>query len=142
MVASLLFVTDLPRTSMSITERRRTAVATGGAIGAVLRGVAGEIAAASGSNLLWATFFVNVAGSLLLGFLIAWHTGRSRSSPLVIPFAGVGILGAFTTFSLFSAEVFELFRTGDVWLAVVYPIGTIASGFAAALIGIRTGGSR
>lgn len=85
---------------------------------------------------------VNVTGSLFLGFLIAWHTGQSRSSPLVIPFVGVGILGAFTTFSLFSVEVFEMLRTGDLWLAVVYPIGMIGLGFAAALVGIRTGGSR
>ena len=142
MVASLLSVTDLPRTSMSITGRRRFAVAAGGAIGAVLRGVTGEIVVARGFDPLWATLVVNVTGSLLLGFLIAWHTGQSRSSPLVIPFAGIGILGAFTTFSLFSAEVFELVRTGDLWLAVVYPIGMIGFGFAAALIGIRTGGPR
>ncbi|MEA2022754.1 MAG: CrcB family protein [Actinomycetota bacterium] len=135
-------MTDLPRTSLSMTGRRRIAVAAGGAIGAVLRGVTGEIVVAGGFDPLWATFFVNVTGSLFLGFLIAWHTGQSRSSPLVIPFAGVGILGAFTTFSLFSAEVFELLRTGDPWLGVVYPIGMIGAGFVAALIGIRIGGPR
>ena len=142
MVASLLSVTDRPRISRSITGRRRAAVATGGAIGAVLRGLTGEIVVMGGFDALWATFFVNVTGSLFLGFLIAWHTGQSRSSPLVIPFAGIGILGAFTTFSLFSAEVFELLRDGDIWLAVVYPIAMVGVGFAAALIGIRTGGSR
>ena len=141
MVASLVSVTDLPRTSLSITGRRRIAVAAGGAIGAVLRGVTGEIVA-GGFDPLWATFLVNVTGSVFLGFLIAWHTGQSRSSPLVIPFAGIGILGAFTTFSLFSAEVFELLRAGDLWLGVAYPIGMIGAGFAAALIGIRVGGSR
>ena len=127
---------------MSITGRRRAAVAAGGAIGAILRGVTGEIVVKSGFDPLWATLLVNVSGSLLLGLLIAWHTGQSRSSPLVIPFAGIGILGAFTTFSLFSAEVFELLRTGDLWLAVTYAIGMIGLGFAAALIGIRVGGSR
>ncbi len=127
---------------MSITGRRRAAVAAGGAIGAILRGVTGEIIVMSGFDPLWATLLVNVTGSLVLGFLVAWHTGQSRSSPLVIPFAGVGILGAFTTFSLFSVEVFELFRTGDLWLAVMYPVGMIGFGFAAALIGIRVGGSR
>ena len=142
MVPSLLSVTDLPRNPISITGRRRAAVAAGGAIGAILRGVTGEIVLMSGFDPLWATILVNVTGSLLLGLLIAWHTGQSRSSPLVIPFAGVGILGAFTTFSLFSVEVFELFRTGDLWLAVVYPIGMIGLGFVAALFGIRVGGSR
>ena len=127
---------------MSVTGRRRTAVAVGGAIGAVARGLVGEIVVASGFDPLWATVFVNVTGSLFLGFLVAWHTGRSRSSPLAIPFAGVGILGAFTTFSLFSAEVFELLRTGDLWLGFAYSVAMIGTGFAAALIGIRIGGSR
>ena len=142
MVPSLLSVTDLPHAPMSIASRRRAAVAAGGAIGSLLRGVTGEIVVRGGFDPLWATIVVNVIGSLILGFLIAWHTGQSRSSPLVIPFAGIGILGAFTTFSLFSAEVFELFRMGDLWLAVVYPIGMIGLGLAAALIGIRTGGRR
>ena len=142
MVPSLLFVTDLPRSPISIAGRRRAAVAVGGAIGALLRGATGEIVVLSGFDPLWAMLIVNVTGSLFLGFLIAWHTGQSRSSPLVIPFVGVGILGAFTTFSLFSVEVFEMLRTGDLWLAVVYPIGMIGLGFAAALVGIRTGGSR
>jgi len=141
-VPSLLSVTDLPRNPISITGRRRAAVAAGGAIGAILRGVVGEIVVMGGFDPLWATLLVNVTGSLLLGLLIAWHTGQSRSSPLVIPFAGIGILGAFTTFSLFSVEVFELFRTGDLWLAVAYPIGMIGLGFMAAMVGIRAGGSR
>ena len=138
----MLSVTDLPRNPISMTDRRRAAVAAGGAIGALLRGATVEIVAASGFDPLLATILVNVTGSLVLGLLIAWHTGQSRSSPLVIPFAGVGILGAFTTFSLFSVEVFELFRTGDLWLGVVYPIGMIGLGFVAALVGIRVGGSR
>lgn len=114
----------------------------GGAIGAVLRGLIGEAVVTIGLDPLWATFLVNVTGSLFLGLLIARHTGQSRSSPLVIPFVGVGILGAFTTFSLFSAEVFELIRIGDLWLAIVYPIAMIGTGFTVALVGIRIGGSR
>lgn len=114
----------------------------GGAIGAVLRGAVGEVVAATRFGDLWATLLINVTGSLLLGFLVARHTGRSRSSPLTIPFAGIGILGAFTTFSLFSTEVFELLGNGDPLLAIVYPIGAVGLGFVAALIGIRAGGPR
>jgi len=141
-VPSLLSVTDQPRAQISVAGRRRSAVAAGGAIGVILRAVIGEIVVASGFDPLWATLFVNVTGSLFLGLLIAWHTGQSRSSPLVIPLVGIGILGAFTTFSLFSVEVFELFRTGDLWLAVMYPVAMIGLGFAAALTGIRLGGRR
>ncbi len=62
--------------------------------------------------------------------------------PVALVYFVVGVLGAFTTFSLFSVEVFEMLRTGDIWLAVVYPIGMIGLGFGAALVGIRMGGSR
>jgi protein CrcB len=107
-VLSLLSVTDLLRPPISFTSRRRAAVAAGGAIGALLRGATGEIVAATRFDLLWATLLVNVTGSLFLGFLIARHTGQSRPSPLVVPFVGVGILGAFTTFSLFRIRTVQV----------------------------------
>jgi CrcB protein len=126
---------------MSLANRRRAAVAAGGAIGAVGRALVIDLVDQSALDPLWATLFVNVAGSLLLGFVVGWHTNKARSSPYVIPFAGIGILGAFTTFSLFSTEVFALLRTGDAVTALVYVAGSIVAGFMAALIGIRIGRS-
>lgn len=125
-----------------MSSRRRLAVAVGGALGATARWAVSEMAGAAGFDLLWATFVVNTMGSLMLGFVVAYHTGSSRSSPLMIPFVGVGILGAFTTFSLFSVEVLELLREGSLGLALVYPIGTILVGAAAAFFGVRAGAKR
>lgn len=135
-------MTDRLNSSTSITGRRRFAVAAGGAVGAIGRGLVADIVGRIDVDVLWATFFVNIVGSLVLGYVVARHAGRSRSSPFVIPFVGVGILGAFTTFSLFSAEIFELARDGDWLLAVAYPLGSIVTGFVAALLGVRFGGSR
>ncbi len=135
-------MTDRLTLSTSITGRRRVAVAAGGAVGTVGRALVIELGDAAHLNLLWATFTVNVVGSLLLGYLVARHAGRARSSPYLIAFAGVGVLGAFTTFSLFSTEVFELIRSGDWLVAVVYAGGSVAVGFVAALAGVRFGGSR
>ena len=142
MVASPLSVTDRLNLSTSITGRRRFAVAAGGAIGAVGRALVTDIVERTTSDVLWATFIVNIVGSFILGYVVARHAGRSRSSPFLIPFVGVGVLGAFTTFSLFSAEVFELARAGDWILAIAYPLVSIGAGFVAALLGIRFGGSR
>ncbi|MEN8235191.1 MAG: CrcB family protein [Actinomycetota bacterium] len=128
--------------STSLISRRRLAVAAGGALGAVGRWTVTETIGAAGIDLLWATFAVNTLGSLFLGFVVAYHTGRSRSSPLMIPFVAVGILGAFTTFSLLSAEVMELLRAGSWGLALAYPLGTIIVGFGAALLGVRFGAAR
>ena len=135
-------MTDRLSLSTSITGRRRFAVAAGGAVGAIGRALVIDIVDVVELDVLWSTFFVNVLGSLVLGFVVALHAGRSHSSPFLIPLVGVGILGAFTTFSLFSTEVFELIRAGNWLLAAAYPAGSIAAGFLAALIGIRFGGSR
>ena len=135
-------MTDRLSLSTSITGRRRFAVAAGGAVGALGRAAVIDVVDAAQLNLLWATFAVNVVGSFVLGYVVARHGGRSRSSPLLIPFVGVGILGAFTTFSLFSTEVFELARSGDWLVAISYPVGSIAAGFVAALLGVRFGGSK
>ena len=142
MVASPLSVTDRLNLSSSITGRRRFAVAAGGAVGAVGRALVADIVGRTDFDVLWATFMVNIVGSLILGYVVARHAGRSRSSPFLIPFVGVGILGAFTTFSLFSAEVFELARTGEWILALAYPVASIGAGFTAALLGVRFGGSK
>jgi CrcB protein len=135
-------VTDRPNLSTSITGRRRFAVAAGGALGAVGRALVTDIVGGSDFDILWATFVVNIVGSIVLGYVVTRHSGRSRSSPFLIPFVGVGVLGAFTTFSLFSAEVFELARAGDWVWAVAYPLLSISAGFVAALLGIRFGGSK
>ena len=142
MVASPLSVTDRLNLSTSITGRRRFAVAAGGALGAVGRALVADIVGRTDSDVLWATFIVNIVGSFILGYVVARHAGRSRSSPFLIPFVGVGVLGAFTTFSLLSAEVFELVRAGDWILAIGYPLVSIGAGFVAALLGIRFGGSK
>ena len=135
-------MTDRLSLSTSITGRRRFAVAAGGTVGALGRAIVIDVVDAAQLNLLWATLAVNVVGSFVLGYVVARHGGRSRSSPLLIPFVGVGILGAFTTFSLFSVEVFELARAGDWLVAIGYPVGSIAAGFIAALLGVRFGGSK
>jgi len=132
---------SLSSSSISLANRRRAAVAAGGALGAVSRAFVIEIVERSGFDPLWATLTVNLVGSLLLGFLVGWHSGRARSSSYLIPFVGIGMFGAFTTFSLFSTEVFGLLRSGDWLTALVYAGGSIGLGFVFAFVGIRVGRS-
>ena len=57
------------------------------------------------------SLLVNVLGCLLAGFLFPF-LGRSPS--LLVPFLFLGFLGALTTFSSFSLELFMAFQKGDL----------------------------
>jgi len=130
---------EMSHSSMSPANRRRAAVAAGGAIGAIGRALVIEVVGRAGLSTLWGTLTVNLVGALLLGFLVGWHAGRARSSPYLVPFVGIGMFGAFTTFSLFSTEVFGLLRDGDGLLAFGYVTVSLFFGLFLALAGIRLG---
>ncbi|MEM1391188.1 MAG: CrcB family protein [Pseudomonadota bacterium] len=92
-------------------------VAFGGALGASLRYGAG-FAFGSGAQ---ATLFVNVFGSLALGALMGWFTTRSfDGESAVMLFMGVGVLGAFTTFSAFSRETVHFLLQGEMLRGALY----------------------
>ncbi len=124
---------------MSIESRRRVAVGLGAAIGTLLRAGLGNAVVAIGYAVLWSTLLANVAGTLLLGILLGWRLRRSAPSTFTIPFAGIGLLGSFTTFSLFAVETGALLRDGRVGLAACYSIGSVVAGLVAALVGERIG---
>lgn len=110
-------------------------VAAGGALGAVLRfGLSGWVQQVSGGVFPWGTLAVNVLGSLLLGFAVAWLETAATTAE-VRQFATVGLLGAFTTFSTFSYEAVALLRDGDPWSAGAYVAGSVLAGLAAVILG-------
>ena len=84
----------------------------------------------------WATLAINVAGSLLIGFLsglLARHGGSSAES--VRAFAVVGFCGGFTTFSTFSNETLRLLEDGQ-WLSAAAYVGvSVSAGLAAVFLG-------
>jgi len=98
--------------------RQLTAVAIGGAAGAVMRWLmASGIQKMAGGAFPWGTFAVNALGSFLLGFLFVWLIERSTASDLVRLAITVGFMGAFTTFSTYSLESIRLLQEGAFSLA-------------------------
>ena len=79
-------------------------VALGGGLGAAGRyGVSLALPAKPG-EWPWATFSINVAGSLLIGLLAGWLSTRGEAGEPWRLFLGVGVLGGFTTFSAYSLD--------------------------------------
>lgn len=97
------------------------AIAAGGAIGSVLRHYVGVGSlAVLGASFPYATLFVNVVGSFVMGALVAMFTHLGNPSQEMRAFLTVGLLGGFTTFSSFSLDVVSLYERGEVGAAALY----------------------
>ncbi|WP_290817883.1 fluoride efflux transporter CrcB [Halovivax sp.] len=99
-------------------------VGTGGAIGAVLRHWV--YLSVAGDRLPWPTLLVNAVGSFVFGLVV--FAGAEES---VVQLVGVGVCGAFTTFSTFSVETVQLWERGDRRVAVANAGGNLVLSLAA-----------
>ena len=79
-------------------------VALGGALGALLRVLVGEVWPVH--DFPWSTLVVNLSGAAALAALPALSVVRRQ--PLAAPFLGTGVLGGYTTLSTASAETLTL----------------------------------
>lgn len=113
-----------------------TAVAAGGALGALARWGAGLALPTAPATFPWTTLGINVLGCLLIGMLIALVTDVVVAHPLVRPFLGTGVLGGFTTFSGYVVEAQQLLLAGRHGIAFGYLLGTVAGALLAAAAGI------
>lgn len=100
------------------------AVAAGGAVGSVLRHLAGEVAP-DGDGFAWTTFTVNVVGSALLAALLVLPL--ARRSPTWAAALGPGLLGGFTTFSATSEQGRALLAEGRPAVALGYLLATLVT---------------
>ena len=117
-------------------------VAVGGAAGSVLRYHAGRAVthlAGPENGFPWGTLGVNILGSLLMGVLVGWlarGSAEAQAAENMRLLIGVGLLGGFTTFSAFSAELVTLLHRGQALLAVGYAAASLIAGMAAVIIGL------
>jgi CrcB protein len=108
------------------------AVAAGGAIGTLMR-YGANISAVKllGTGFPYATMFVNITGSALMGVLIIVLAHIWSPSEFVRVFLVTGVLGAFTTFSTFSLDFANLWERNDYLAAGVYLGGSVILSIAA-----------
>ncbi|MBL8950216.1 MAG: fluoride efflux transporter CrcB [Myxococcaceae bacterium] len=102
-------------------------VVAGGAFGSGARYLVAVFAEkALPASFFWGTFIVNVVGSALLGAIAAAATGEpARLSPELRLLLGTGVMGGFTTYSTFNAEVLKALQAGAHVKAGVYLLATV-----------------
>ena len=117
-------------------------VAIGGAFGAALRyqlgrSMTGLLGPTAMTAFPWATLAVNAIGSLLMGFLAGWLASRGgQGGEQLRLLVGIGLLGGFTTFSAFSLELVLLIQRGQLALAVLYALLSVALGVSGLFAGL------
>ena len=109
-------------------------VAIGGALGAVLRYLCSVALV-----FPYATLFVNVTGSFLMGLAFVVLSGADNGPDVYQPLVMTGFLGGFTTFSAYSLDTLRLVEQGDVALAAAYVVGTVCVCLVAVFAGVALG---
>lgn len=122
-------------------DRRRTAllyafVAAGSVAGGVARYLVSLVVAA-GVGFPWATLFVNVTGSFVIGLYatLSGPDGRMLAGVQQRQFVMTGFCGGYTTFSAFSLETLMLVRAGMGRMALIYIVVSVAGWLLAVWLG-------
>jgi len=112
------------------------AIATGGAIGSILRHFMNSgVARLLGEGFPWGIMLINILGSFIMGCVVAYFAHAGNPSQEVRAFLTVGVLGGFTTFSAFSLDAVNLFERGAYAAGGLY----VAASVLLAIGGLVTG---
>ncbi|HEY1379068.1 MAG TPA: CrcB family protein [Gemmataceae bacterium] len=120
-------------------------VAFGSSLGGVTRwAVAGWFGRWFGTAFPWGTFFINITGSLFLGWFTTVMDDRLafsesswvRADDLRLLVA-VGFTGGYTTFSTFEVESHKLLRDGNGLAAAAYIGLSVFLGLSAVWLGVK-----
>jgi fluoride exporter len=114
-------------------------IAAAGFLGAVTRYEIGFVFPhGAGSSFPYATLFINLSGSLLLGLLMGWLSHR-RAPAWFGEVVGTGFIGSFTTFSAFNGQLWQLCQQAAFVSAAVYVLLSAVGGWLLAMAGLAWG---
>lgn len=111
-------------------------VFAGAGLGGMARHAVNMAAARLGYAFPWGTFAVNVAGSFLMGVLVAWFAFRTGVPQHVKLFLTTGLLGGFTTFSAFSLDAATMWERGAFAELALYAGGSVVLAIAGLFAGM------
>jgi fluoride exporter len=115
-------------------RRELAAIFTGGVAGALTRAALAQLLTNQPDRWPWATFGVNLLGTLLLGYFATRLQERLPLSAYRRPLLGTGLCGALTTFSTMEVELLRMIDGSHWALAVGYAAASVLGGFAAVLL--------
>jgi CrcB protein len=111
------------------------AVGVGGFFGSILRYLISHyINISTHSTFPFGTLTVNVAGSFLIGIIIAAALEGDLNKSMRLLLA-TGFCGGFTTFSSFSYEFFSLLQHEQIGYALLYAAASFVLGLAFVWLG-------
>jgi fluoride exporter len=113
-------------------------IAAGGAGGALLRYAVSSLTYRYvDADFPWGTLIVNLSGCYMIGLLWGFseRTPFSANTNLLV---FTGILGAYTTFSTFGIETFNLLRGGEIGPGLLNILGSNVLGLACVLLGFAS----
>ncbi|MGP3980580.1 fluoride efflux transporter FluC [Streptomyces sp. KR80] len=96
------------------------AVALGGGVGGAARYGASLIWPTASGAFPWTTLGVNAVGCAVIGVFMVVISDVWAAHRLVRPFFGTGVLGGFTTFSTYAADVQRLVDEGEAGRGLAY----------------------
>lgn len=116
--------------------RQAIFIGAAGFVGAILRYlVSSAVAFAAPRNFPYGTLTVNVTGCFLLAAFLTLF--RDRAADGLRLAVAVGFLGAYTTFSTFAHEIYDLGKAQRILAAVGYAALSLALGLTAVWAGVR-----
>ena len=109
----------------------------GGGVGAALRhGINIATARTLGTAFPYATLLINISGSFIMGLVAAYFAFKGDASQHWRLFLTTGILGGYTTFSAFSLDAALLYERGEIGMAALYVIASVAISIAGLFAGL------
>ena len=112
-------------------------LAISGAAGTLVRYVLGNwIQQIFSSQFPCGTLIVNASGCLFIGFLGTLADERSLLSPELRQALIFGFIGAFTTYSSFAYETWEMFKGGEFFFVALNVLGSLVICFISLFAGV------